>query len=415
MQRSFTFVPLLVVCLLCIGPVIAQDAPTPEPVGLCADAPQYAVHGPYWVGTRDFVLDPDSERPLTITAWYPALNPEGLPEETTYTIFEDCAIRAQFPDATDWTIRGHALANAAPDGSGGPYPLVIYSHGQGGWRSEAAWSTEQLASMGFVVLAADHEGESPWESSFVLGLNRVDDIQRLIAYAEQLTSENGELANQLDTDRIGVIGWSTGGTSALTAGGAQYDLKWLDQQCATNPGVDPSGLECSFVQENRSQLLAMAGLAEEPEGVWPSFGDPRVQAIVDRSGDNLRFGPEGLASVTVPLMVLAGTLDSSVPVATGAQMTYDDVSSSQKALALFQDGDHMLFENACHTMPWVPSIQFEWFCSDAVWDLDRAHDLINHFTTAFLLSTLKGDVDATAALSPDAVSFPGIEYEAEGF
>ena len=57
----------------------------------------------------------------------------------------------------------------------------------------------------------------------------------------------------------------------------------------------------------------------------------------------------------------------------------------------------------------------DFLCSDPVWDMDRAHDLINHFTTAFLLDVLKGDVEAHAALSPDAVSFPGIVYEAEGF
>ena len=40
MQRSFTFVLLLVVCLVIVGPLAAQDAPTPEPVGLRPDAPR---------------------------------------------------------------------------------------------------------------------------------------------------------------------------------------------------------------------------------------------------------------------------------------------------------------------------------------------------------------------------------------
>ena len=51
----------------------------------------------------------------------------------------------------------------------------------------------------------------------------------------------------------------------------------------------------------------------------------------------------------------------------------------------------------------------------AVWDMNHTLDLINHFTTAFLLATLKGDTGAAAALAPDAVSFPGIQYEATGF
>ena len=54
-------------------------------------------------------------------------------------------------------------------------------------------------------------------------------------------------------------------------------------------------------------------------------------------------------------------------------------------------------------------------CADPVWDVDRAHDLIDHFVTAFLLAELYGDTDAAAVLAPAAVQFPGIEYETTGF
>jgi hypothetical protein len=50
-----------------------------------------------------------------------------------------------------------------------------------------------------------------------------------------------------------------------------------------------------------------------------------------------------------------------------------------------------------------------------VWDLDRAANLTDHLVTAFLLAELYRDTDAAAAFSPDAVSFPGITYEAQGF
>jgi hypothetical protein len=43
--------------------------------------------------------------------------------------------------------------------------------------------------------------------------------------------------------------------------------------------------------------------------------------------------------------------------------------------------------------------------------MDRAHDLTNHFVTAFLLAQLYEDADAAAALAPDAVTFPGVRYE----
>ena len=47
--------------------------------------------------------------------------------------------------------------------------------------------------------------------------------------------------------------------------------------------------------------------------------------------------------------------------------------------------------------------------------MDRAHDLINHFVTAFLLAELKGDGEAAAALAPQNVNFPGIQYETTGY
>jgi len=60
-------------------------------------------------------------------------------------------------------------------------------------------------------------------------------------------------------------------------------------------------------------------------------------------------------------------------------------------------------------------IDFWWMCIDSIWDRDRTNDLTNHFTTAFLLATLKGDADAAAALAPEAVQFPGITYETVGY
>jgi hypothetical protein len=46
--------------------------------------------------------------------------------------------------------------------------------------------------------------------------------------------------------------------------------------------------------------------------------------------------------------------------------------------------------------------------------MDRTHDLINHFTTAFLLAVLRDDSEAAAALAPEAVDFTGVEYATSG-
>ena len=81
----------------------------------------------------------------------------------------------------------------------------------------------------------------------------------------------------------------------------------------------------------------------------------------------------------------------------------------------FENADHMIFGNACPAAPGMVDAGFYFICSDLVWDMDRAHDLVNHFVTAFLLSELKGDGEAAAALAPENVSFPGIQYETTEF
>ena len=84
------------------------------------DAPPYALRGPYAVGVRDFVID-TPDRKIPVTVWYPAQNPDGKEEAVTYTMDFLADPASGFPTG------GRALRDAAPDPSGGAYPLVLYS------------------------------------------------------------------------------------------------------------------------------------------------------------------------------------------------------------------------------------------------------------------------------------------------
>ncbi len=127
------------------------------------------------------------------------------------------------------------------------------------------------------------------------------------------------------------------------------------------------------------------------------------------------FGDQGLAEITIPVLAIGGTLDTSTPYLWGVRPTYDAIASQQKILVTLENADHYIASTSCADAPTIIDLGVYFFCSDPVWDVDRAHDLMNHFTTAFLLDVLKGDTDAHAALAPDAVSFNGIQYEAQGF
>jgi predicted dienelactone hydrolase len=176
--------------------------------------------------------------------------------------------------------------------------------------------------------------------------------------------------------------------------------------------------DCLQFLPKQDEIAAMFGLDAAPEGSWPQQYDPRVDAIVSLNPDGDIWGAEhqGAASVTVPAMVFTSSKDTINNPEYGAYPIYDQLGSAVKSLVIFEGADHMLYGDACEVEPWVvDTFDLFWLCSDPVWDKDRGHDLIDHLVTAFLLATLKGDTDATAALAPDQVQFSGITYETTGF
>jgi hypothetical protein len=119
--------------------------------------------------------------------------------------------------------------------------------------------------------------------------------------------------------------------------------------------------------------------------------------------------------VSVPTLMIVGSGDTGAKPEFHDYPIYAGLGSAQKAMAVLQGANHFVFLDSCQAASWMVDWGMFSFCADPVWDTARAHDLINHFTTAFLLAELKDDSDAAAALAPDAVSFPGITYETQGF
>jgi hypothetical protein len=131
----------------------------------------------------------------------------------------------------------------------------------------------------------------------------------------------------------------------------------------------------------------------------------------------LGLSADSLKEITTPAMVVVGSADSVVvpEFEFYKSLAYDSLGSATKSFVVFENGDHLLWHNTCRDWPWLLEDNPESICHDLVWDMDRAHDLLNHFVTAFLLATLNDEPGAAAALAPAAASFPGITYELTGF
>jgi predicted dienelactone hydrolase len=210
------------------------------------------------------------------------------------------------------------------------------------------------------------------------------------------------------------MGHSYGGYTTLAAGGAQINTAGFEAQCEiayqTN---NPLVWLCDKIMPHMADMAALAGLDSVPKGLWQqAWADPRIDAIVPMAGDAYLFDQAGLAEITVPVMAIGGTLDKDTPYMWGTHPTYEFVSSSTKVRVALVDAEHMIFTGPCQAVPLLLRFVSDEFCSDPGWDRNYAHNLINHFTTAFLLDTLKDDQSAHQTLLPEQVQFDGIEYTA---
>ena len=213
--------------------------------------------GPHAVGVRDlylvdeqrgepFTSDPEDRRRLPIRVWYPATVSDG---DTPARYVPDLG---EFPGNPTFEGLGHVVtrgfADAQPDRSAESYPVLLFNPG-GGWTrlSDTFW-TEQLASHGYVVFAVDHSGFNqsvvfpdgsgfeadqhgfPAETGDMLEDARASwryldehhfplwlaDSSAVLDYVEELAAEpGGAFADLMDLSRVGALGWSFGGATAV--------------------------------------------------------------------------------------------------------------------------------------------------------------------------------------------------------
>jgi predicted dienelactone hydrolase len=368
----------------------------------------FAERGPHEVGVRRLMGD---DLPIPMTVWYPAI-------EQASSLTYSYAINMLDPESsiTLATYQGQADPGAMADLSDGPYPLVVLSPGFAIANASYAWLAEHLASHGFVVVSPQHhESLDPgtlWQST----MERPQDMLTVFTYIDEQVEVGGEFEGLIDNETVAVIGHSYGGYTALAAAGAQMDTSSFKVACEkARKTDDPLVFLCDALLPRLDDMADLAGLGSAPADLWPAWADPRVDAVVSMAGDAAMFGQAGLAEVTIPVMALGGTADRDAPFMWGTGLAYEQTSSAHKAEIAFEEAEHFIFAGECHTVRRILNLVSTSFCSDPDWDRVRAHNLINHFTIAFLLAELKHDENAAAALAPGAVEFAGVRYDAQGY
>jgi len=281
--------------------------------GTCVDTRS---DGPYAAGFRDVRLvkpsavDPTQERVLNAVIWYPT-TPGAGPIETG----------------------SRAVRDAPLDLSGGPYPVVMFSHGSCGFERQSLFLTPWLATHGFIVVAPPHPGNTLFEFPTC----------------------------------------GTGPAQAASAVERPRDIIFaLDYILAQ--GKDPASPFYGAVDESR---IAMTG---------HSFGGLTTYlttALDDRFTVALPMAPATgpNSTLTIPSMTMYGAIDSVVSIP-GVLAAYDR-SSAPKRLVEIDDAGHYAFSDSCFPAP---------ECNPPVTlTQDEAHERVKRQVLPFLEVYLAGD------------------------
>jgi predicted dienelactone hydrolase len=376
-----------------------------------AGAP-YGERGPHPVGVRIVAID--GETSLDATMWYPAVPGWASEERLTYA-YE----LKLFPPVGRLAIASHvgqASRDAPYDLVSGAYPLVVLSPGYAIGSTSYGWLAEHLASHGLVVISPEHREElNPariWQST----ISRPQDIQTVLAYIDAQVGPGAALEGLVDRRRTAVIGHSYGGYTALAAAGARVDSEAFDARCRAERAVDgPNTWLCDALVPHLGTMAERAGLDAVPEGLWPAWSVPDIDAIVSMAGDAYLFDQAGLAEVSLPVLAIGGTADTDTPYTWGTQPTYAFTSSTRKAKVTLDDAGHMIFTGPCDRMRRIVKILPGGFCTDESWDRRHAQALLRHFTTAFLLAELTDDPGAADALRSTSVRHSRLSLVSQGY
>ena len=229
-----------------------------------------------------------------------------------------------------------------PNLRGAPFPLIINDH-----KMFNKFGTH-LASYGFIVAGINGiDTYRPWDQ------NLYNQPLDYISVLNQLAHNPPEfLAGIIDSDHVGVWGYSFGGRNAVVLSGGRIDQEYYFENCE-NPGeatIKLTGSELSKVcapYENWDTFVDQAGreITESEDGLWQPITDDRIIALMPLSpGSEWLFGPRGFASSDKAVLLTVGTLED--PLYQETYKIFEELGTSEKIFISFVGKGHgMIFES----------------------------------------------------------------------
>jgi predicted dienelactone hydrolase len=294
----------------------------------------------------------DENRRVRVHLWYPA--DQNQPASRPNTHYKSTLHGFALPEPwlpLSWKVDAEiARQNTAVEPNGAAFPVIVFSHGNVNDPIDYAHTLELIASAGFVVAAPYHVNNSQDDVriDFINGqagvqlfpcndgrpspcshpnvpLSMADRVRDIAKVLDELP---GWFGDRVDVNRAGVLGHSRGTATALAAAGGTFSR---EDPRAANANCQASGALCWPLapdhERGLSRVKAVMGLA---------IAAQRITRGVD------------LENVTVPALLVSGTLDQTSPPAV-SQFAFERISSTEKALVSIPNATHRSFDSTyCH-------------------------------------------------------------------
>ncbi|HTX04470.1 MAG TPA: hypothetical protein VMD06_01495 [Steroidobacteraceae bacterium] len=361
---------------------VAAFAAERPPSTFGPDAPALAALGPHAVGVETLTLveraqadvlaydpatrqAPKRDRTLIVDVWYPARADARAPRAVYSAAFpsEPPAPPARF------TVPGIAVRGAPF--AGGPYPLVIVSHGYSNAPAAMTWITENLASKGYVVAAIHHDDPPITDPAQFIGpiLRRPLDIAFVAATLQRTLAAK----HWIDPRRTALIGYSMGGYGVLTAAGAVLD--------AHGPlaKMVPGGLLLPYCGGGARQNAVQVAHLRAVVAISPAGGPPWSA-----------WGEHGLAAIHTPIFLINGNRDRTVGYRRAGLRVFEQAIHAPRYLLTFEEAGHDIGLDPAPPQMRSALWNLAWF-QDPVWNTERVNAINAHFITAFLDLYVKGE------------------------
>ena len=266
-------------------------------------------------GVQQIVV-PSQERgtDLNVTVWYPASSGGEVIMLGESVFFE-----------------GTQAMQGAPI-SAGQFPLILLSHGAGlAGRAEAmSWIATPLAEQGFIVAAPTHPGNTGPERSAAETMKlwlRPSDLSETLDAIENDTA----FQPYIDVDKIGVLGLSMGGNTALSMAGGRIAPKRLASYCDTN---DLNASLCDWVRLSGVDLHAM-----DKEAAGRDNRDERIRFVmaIDPAPADI-FAIETFSDISIPVALVNLGKEADIPLTVQASTIADAIPAA--GYEVIEDASH---------------------------------------------------------------------------